>query len=110
MVARGDIVVVSAPGDFGKPRPAVVVQTDFLNPTHASILVCLVTSDRVDAPLFRIALEPGPETGLKVRSHVMVDKVVALGRNRLSAAIGKVDDETLLAINRALALVLGLVD
>jgi mRNA interferase MazF len=110
VVSRGDIVVVSAPGDFGKPRPAVVVQTNFLNPTHASIIVCLVTSDRVDAPLFRIPLEPGPATGLKARSQVMVDKVVALGRHRLSAPIGKVDDETLLAINRALALVLGLVD
>jgi mRNA interferase MazF len=87
-----------------------VVQTDFLNPTHASILVCLVTSDHVDAPLFRVTLEPGMDTGVKVRSHVMVDKVVALGSHRLSTAIGKVDDETLLAINRALALVLGLVD
>ncbi len=109
-MTRGDIVIVSAPGDFGKPRPAVVVQTNFLNPTHASILVCLVTSDRVDAPLFRIHLEPGRGTGLKVRSQVMVDKIVALGRHRLSAPIGKVDEDSLSAINRSLALVLGLVD
>jgi mRNA interferase MazF len=110
VVTRGDIVIVSAPGDFGKPRPAVVVQTNFLNPTHASVLVCLVTSDRVDAPLFRIPLEPGRGTGLKVRSQVMVDKIVALGRHRLSAPIGKVDEDSLSAINRSLALVLGLVD
>ena len=107
-MSRGDIVVVSAPGDFGKPRPAVVVQTNLLNPTHASIVVCLLTSDLSDAPLFRISIEPNSDNGLKHRSQVMVDKVVALGRQRLSAPVGSLDDETMLAVSRSLALVLGL--
>lgn len=110
MVSRGDIVVVSAPGEFGKPRPAVVVQTDLLNPTHASIAVCLLTSDLVDAPLFRIAVGPSPKNGLRARSQIMADKVVALGRRRLGTPIGRLDRETMTQLNRALALVLGLGD
>lgn len=57
---RGTIVVVAARGAYtGKPRPAVVVQSDLFNPTHASITLCPITSDCVDAPLFRLALPPG---------------------------------------------------
>lgn len=108
MVNRGDIVIVSAPGDYGKPRPALVIQTNLLNQTHASIAVCLITSDMTEAPLFRISIEPSSENGLKTRSQVMVDKVVALSRQRLSRPIGSLDDETMLQVSRSLALVLGL--
>lgn len=108
MIERGDIVVVSAPGDYGKPHPAVVVQSDHFNSTHASIVVCLLTSDIQDAPLFRIDVEPDELNGLRRRSQVMVDKIAALRRERLSARIGQVDDDTLIRVNRSLALFLGL--
>jgi mRNA interferase MazF len=59
-VKRGAIVVVAARGAYtGKPRPALVVQSDLFNPTHASVTICPITSDCVDAPLFRLTLPPG---------------------------------------------------
>jgi len=105
---RGDLVIVSAPGDYGKPRPAVIIQSDIFNETHASIVVCLVTSDRQDAPLFRIDVQPSETTGLKMASQIMVDKIVALRRERIDQHIGRINDETLIRLNRSLALFIGL--
>ena len=107
---RGDVVIVSAQGDYGKPRPAVIVQSDSFNPTHASIIVCLMSSDLQDAPLFRLTIEPSDKNGLKAISQVMVDKLVALKRERISAPVGHLDDDQILALNRSLALFLGLGD
>jgi len=87
---RGAIVVVAARGAYtGKPRPALVVQSDLFNPTHASVTVCPITSDCVDAPLFRLTLPPGSRTGLKVVSQVMVDKVVSVPRGAVTEEIGE---------------------
>jgi len=105
---RGDIVVVSASGDYGKPRPAVVVQANLFNDTHASIIVCLLTTDIQDAPLFRLDIEPSDHNGLKKRSQIMVDKIVAMRRERIGSIIGKIDENTLIRVNRSLALFLGL--
>ncbi len=89
---RGTIVVVAARGAYtGKPRPAVVVQSDLFNPTHASITLCPITSDCVDAPLFRLALPPGTRTGLRVASQVMVDKIVSVPRVAIAEEIGECD-------------------
>jgi len=107
-VKRGDVVIVAAPGDYGKPRPAVIVQSDLFNPTHASVVVCLLTSDIQDAPLFRIAVGPADNTGLEERSQIMIDKIVALRRGRIGQPIGHVDDQTLIRLNRSLAVFLGL--
>ena len=105
---RGDIVLVVARGDYGKPRPAIIVQSDLYNATHASMLVCLLTTEIIKAPLFRLSLRPTPENGLHEVSQIMVDKLVALPRDRIYDCIGTVDDATLLALNRCLALMLGL--
>jgi mRNA interferase MazF len=105
---RGDVVTVATSGDYGKPRPAVVVQTDLLNDTHASVVVCLVTSTLVDAPLLRLTVEPSPRSGLQRRSQVMVDKIVSVPREKIGSRIGVLDDEALLALSRALAFVIGL--
>jgi len=107
-VKRGDLVIVSAPGDYGKPRPAVIVQSDLFNETHASIVVCLMTSERQDAPLFRIDVQPTAETGLTRASQIMVDKIVALRRERIAQCIGHLKDETVVRLNRSLALFIGL--
>jgi mRNA interferase MazF len=109
-VKRGDIVVVVAPGDYGKPRPAVIVQSDLYNATHASLLVCLLTSETVKTPLFRLSIRPTPENGLRKVSQIMVDKLLAIPRSRVHEIIGTIDDATLLALNRCLALMLGLAD
>jgi mRNA interferase MazF len=107
-IGRGDICLVAVPGDYGKPRPAVVVQTDLLNATHASIIVCLLTSHIVDAAAFRLDLDPAPSNGLQIRSQVMVDKLATIRRDRVQGRIGALDADARLRLDRALALVLGL--
>ncbi len=103
--ARGSVVIVAAKGAYtGKPRPAVVVQSDLFNPAHASITVCPITSDCVDAPLFRITLPPGVRTGLSTVSQVMVDKVVSLPRAAIVRSLGRCDPDQLAAIDDALRL------
>ncbi len=102
-VARGSIVVLAAKGAYmGTPRPAVVVQSDAFNVTHASITVCPITSDCADAPLFRVALPPGERTGLVVASQVMVDKVSSVPRSAVDRAIGACDDLHIEQIDEAL--------
>jgi mRNA interferase MazF len=105
---RGDVVTVVVAGDYGKPRPAVVIQTDLLNDTHASIVVCLVTSLLVEAPLLRLTIEPSPGNGLRQPSQIMVDKVVSVRRAKIGSRVGRLDDETMLGLSRALAFVMGL--
>ncbi|EHJ45980.1 transcriptional modulator of MazE/toxin, MazF (plasmid) [Solidesulfovibrio carbinoliphilus subsp. oakridgensis] len=105
---RGDVVIVSLSGDYGKMRPAVVVQHDQANPTHASIVVCPFSSCLIDAPLFRISVEPTATNGLETTSQIMVDKISAVRRDRLRQVVGRLDDAVMVQINRTLALWLGL--
>jgi mRNA interferase MazF len=89
-VTRGDIVVVAAKGAYtGKPRPALVVQDDSFNDTHASVTVCPITSELVDAPLFRASLPAGSRTGLAASSQVMADKIVSVPRQSIARVIGR---------------------
>jgi len=105
---RGEVVIVSMSGDYGKMRPAVVIQHDQANLIHASIVVCPFSSHLVDAPLFRITVDPAPKNGLETTSQIMVDKISAVKRDRLRDVIGKLDDATMVQVNRSLALWLGL--
>jgi mRNA interferase MazF len=88
----GDVVTVAAAGDYGKPRPGVIVQTDALSVEHASVMVCQMTSDGDDAPDFRVVVEPSPGNGLRTRSHVMADKPVTIRRSRIGRKIAHLDD------------------
>jgi mRNA interferase MazF len=102
-VRRGAIVVVAARGAYaGKPRPALVVQSDLFNLTHASVTICPITSDCVDAPLFRLTLPAGPRTGLKAMSQVMVDKIVSVPRAAITEEIGQCDGRELEAVEDGL--------
>lgn len=105
---RGDIVIVAMSGDYGKMRPAVIIQHDQANLTHASLVVCPFSSHLIDAPLFRLTIHPTPGNGLLTPSQIMVDKISAVKRERLRDTIGRLDDETLVQVNRTLALWLGL--
>jgi mRNA interferase MazF len=102
---RGDLVIVFPPGDYGKPRPAVVIQSDRL--PLDSVLLALLTSVIVDAPLYRLDVQPTAANGLEQPSQVMADKIVALPRGKCGRAIGRLDDAALIALNRMLS-VLGL--
>ena len=103
---RGDLVTIALQGDYGKPRPALVVQSDLFS-EHPSVTILPVTSDLRKAPLFRIDVEPTAVTNLEKRSQIMVDKVQTVPREKLGAAFGRLDDATMLTINRALAVWLG---
>ncbi|MHC1791477.1 type II toxin-antitoxin system PemK/MazF family toxin [Solidesulfovibrio sp.] len=105
---RGDVVLVAPPGDFGKPRPAVVIQTDLINEDHASILLCLVTSHLADAPLLRLTVAPTPENGLQKISQIQADKVYTARREKIGPVIGRMDAGTMDGLGRALAFVMGL--
>ena len=108
-VKRGDIVTISAPGDYGKPRPAVVVQSDALNAAD-SVLVALFTSAVTDARLYRLTVEPAPENGLKAVSQVMVDKVLACPRANCGPVIGHLSGTDRLVLNSMLSVMIGLAD
>jgi mRNA interferase MazF len=103
---RGDVVVVAA-GDYGKPRPALVIQTDLLE-EHPSVTLCLVTNTLRDTPMFRITVDPSAENGLQRISQVQVDKLVTLARERIGKVIGRLDDATMLKVSRSLAVLLGI--
>lgn len=103
---RGDLVTVALQGDLGKPRPALVIQSDLFD-THPSVTILPVTSELRNAPLFRIAVNPNELNGLSRPSQVMVDKPQSITREKTGAVIGHLDDETMLAVNRALAVFLG---
>jgi mRNA interferase MazF len=106
---RGAIVVMAARGAYtGKPRPALIVQADAFNATHGSITVCPITSDCIDAPLFRVDLPPGDRTGLSVSSQVMVDKIASVLRLAIAKQIGRCDESHLEAVGDALRLWLAL--
>ncbi len=106
---RGDIATVAAPGDYGKPRPAVVIQSDWLAATD-SVLVALMTSAIFDAPIYRLRIEATPQTGLKVMSDVMVEKILAIPREKCGPRIGRLVESKLIALNHMLAVVIGIAD
>ncbi len=106
---RGDIVACALPGEFGgRPRPALVVQSDMFNATHPSVTVCPLTTHERAAPLFRIAIKKGPANGLRENSQVMVDKIATLGAGRIGQVLGRLDEQELARVDEALALWLGL--
>lgn len=107
-MTRGDVVTVALQGDYGKPRPALVVQANAFNDTHASITVLPITSELLATPLFRITLDPLPANGLRAVSQVMVDKIISIRRERIGRQIGRVDDDTMVRVGRALAVWLGI--
>jgi mRNA interferase MazF len=105
---RGDVVIVALPGDYGKPRPALIIQSDLFNETHVSITVVPVTSTIVDAPLFRLTVEPSRGNGLRSLSQLMIDKVTTVSRTRITQSIGRLEDDLMVRVSRALALWAGI--
>lgn len=105
---RGELVTVARQGDLGKPRPALVIQSDLFNEAHPSITLLPVTSEIRSAPLIRITVEPSDANGLREVSQIMIDKPVSVGRDRIGKPFGRIEDETLLRVNRALAVWVGL--
>jgi mRNA interferase MazF len=106
-MTRGDFVTIASQGDFGKPRPALVMQTDAFS-EHPSITVLLVSSTWIDAPLLRVGVQPTPENGLQKPSQVMVDKAMTIKRDKVGPAFGRLDANAMIEVERCLAVFLGI--
>jgi len=105
---RGEIWTIAGGADYaGKPRPAVIVQDDSFDAT-ASVTICAFTTDPVEAPLFRIRIEPTERNGLREASSLMVDKITTILKRKVGTRLGVLDDEDLVRLNRAVLVFLGL--
>lgn len=104
---RGDLVTVVVPGDYGKPRPALIVQADMFLPLP-SVIVLLLTSEMTDELLLRITVSGGRDSGLQKPSKIMIDKLFTLSRKKIGQRIGRLDARTMRAVDLALARILGL--
>lgn len=104
---RGDFVTVALNGDFGKPRPALVIQSDRFD-AHATVTVLLLSGTLVDAPLLRVTVEPAEQNGLQKPSQVMIDKAMTVKRDRIGGVFGSASDTDMIKIGRSLTVFLGL--
>jgi mRNA interferase MazF len=104
---RGDLVTIALQGDFGKPRPALVIQSNFFF-DHPSVTILPITSEIRETPLFRFLIEPSQENGLLKNSQVMIDKIQTVSTEKVSKPFGSISEAQLLEVNRLLALFLGL--
>jgi mRNA interferase MazF len=104
---RGDLVAIAMQGDFGKPRPALVIQADQFN-EHATVTVLPVTSALVAAPLLRITVSPCAENGLQKTSQVMIDKTMTVERDKGGNVFGRINAEAMVEVERCLAVFLGI--
>ena len=104
---RGDLVTIALSCDFGKPRPALVIQSDRFG-DHSSVTILLVTSTLANAPLLRVNISPDAGNGLRRRSQIMVDKAMTVPRQKLGAPFGSIDAGVMLEVERCLAVFLGI--
>lgn len=105
---RGDIwTVAGGNGYAGKPRPVVIIQDDSFDATE-SVTICALTTDSTDAPLFRLTVEPNARNGLRTSSRLMVDKITTVPKSKIGNRMGRLDNEDLIRLNRAVMVFLGL--
>ena len=105
---RGDLVTVTLQGDHGKPRPGVIIQSDLFSELTSTTTLAPLTSTERDAPLIRVPIEPNEKNGLRRRSYVMLDRISSSRQERLGEVFGTLDDADMIALNRALALFVGI--
>ena len=105
---RGDIVVCVSNSDYGKPRPAVIVQADAFNKTHTTLTVCPFTTHVIETPLFRLLLSPNKQNGLKETSQIMIDKITTVKRDKIRQKIGTLTTDQINKLNDAVLMWLDL--
>ena len=106
---RGDLVVVATPGDFGKPRPALIVQSDLFD-EHPSTTLCLLTTHLQQAPLFRYPVAPTSDNGLSELSQIQIDMIMTVPKQKIGMTIGRLTERQMNEITRLLALWVGVAD
>lgn len=107
-VERGAVVICTISGELGKPRPAVVVQSDLFNETHATVVLCPISSEITGLDLFRVGIPANASTGLRADSEVMVDKLSAVRRHRIRKRVGRLSDAQMEVVDRAIRMWLDL--
>jgi len=105
---RGNVVTIAMQGDFRKPRPALILQSDVFSDIHATVTIALISSNLVQAPIFRLDIEPDEANGLSKPSQIQIDKVQSVRIEKIGSIIGELNDVMMVRVNRALALWLGL--
>lgn len=108
IMQRGDIVIYAQNGDYEKPRPAVIVQSDLFNEKHDIITICPLTTHVIDTPLFRLLLSPNKNNGLKQTSQIMIDKITSIKRDKIRQKIGTLTSDQTNKLNDAISLWLDL--
>lgn len=106
-VRRGALVSIALQGDYGKPRPGLIIQSDNFFEL-GSFVILPITSTLVDAPLLRLTIEPTASNGLRKRSQIMMDKPMTVRVDKIGQVFGQLDDALMISVNRSVALVLGL--
>jgi mRNA interferase MazF len=106
-VSRGDFVTVALQGDFGRPRPALVIQADPFA-EHATVTLLLVSSALIEAPLLRVTVAPDAANGLRQPSQIMIDKTMTVMRTKIGEAFGRLEADAMLEVERRLAVFLGI--
>jgi len=99
-------VTVAMTGDFGKPRPALIIQADMFDQT-GTVTVLLLSTMLTDAPLIRLTVDPTAQNGLREPSQIMIDKAMSVKRSKVGKSFGRLDDGMMVAVNRSLAIFLG---
>jgi mRNA interferase MazF len=107
-VKRGDVVLVVVPSELGRPRPGVIVQADEFSKDLSTVFICPVSSDVQEKLPLRPIIEAETSNGLRLRSQIITDKMIALRQDRVRLIIGHIDSETSEQLDRALLVVLGL--
>src|ERR1019366_8381365 len=109
LIRRGQFVTIATSGDYGKPRPALVVQSDLFAELPSVVICPLTTMLRDDADQFRLEVDPSKRNGLREVSQIAIDKITAVPAAKIGVVIGEANDALLLGVNRALAVFLGIV-
>ncbi|OLP52544.1 hypothetical protein BJF92_02945 [Rhizobium rhizosphaerae] len=107
MLSRGDVVIAAFPGDVGKPRPAVILQSDLFLPIFSTALACPMTSHLIEAPVLRPLIEPSPENGLGQPSQIMTDKLSPLRKSVIRQKVGQLSAVDLAKVETALLHIMG---
>ena len=103
---RGDLVTVSLSGDFGKPRLALIIQSDAFS-SLPSVTVLPLTSDLYDAQNIRVTIQPSEANGLELPSQIMIDRAATLRRDKVGKYMGRISTEMLDEVHERLVRFLG---
>lgn len=111
-IRRGDIYyadlnpVVGC--EQGGRRPVLVIQNNVGNHYASTVIVAAITSRKRRRRMPTHIGLLGTVTGLRTASCVMLEQVRTIDRMRLGEYIGRLDEEKMAAVNRAILVSFGL--